>query len=130
MKTLCLTCSKRRITSKSVILLILWNVLMLIHFNSIQYLGETVYLNSNIKRHQSQYIVYSIGLSLICLSFPLFGLLADAKTGRYKTTIAGVYFSFLSWIIGGLVIPIKTYLPEYDTFFNNLVYRFYIGIDW
>ena len=97
---------------------------MFVHINSIIYVGETVYLNSNIndhqsnsniERYQSQYIVYSIGLFLICLSFPLFGLIADVKTGRYKTTIVGVYFSFLSWIIAGLAIIIKTYLPDYDT---------------
>ena len=115
MKTLCLTYSRRRISSKSVILLILWNVLMFVHINSMIYVGETVYLSSNIDHHLSQYIVYSIGLCLICLSFPLFGLIADVKTGRYKTIIAGVYFSFLSWIIAGLIIVIKKYLPEYDT---------------
>ena len=115
MKTLCLTYCKRRISSKSVILLILWNILMLVHISSILYFGETIYLNSNIDDHHSQYILYSIGLCLICLSFPLFGLLADVKTGRYKTTIAGVYFSFLSWIIIGLSYIIKIYFPEYDT---------------
>ena len=115
MKTLCLTCSKRRLTSKPVMLLILWHTLMIVHVNSIQYVGETVYLNSNIEYYQSKYIVYSIGLSLICLSFPLFGLLADVKTGRYKTTIAGVYFSFLSWIIVGLLYIIKKSLLEYST---------------
>ena len=115
MKTLCPTCSKRKICSKSVILLILWNVLMTFHINSIQYVGDAVYLNSNIEHYQSQYIFYSIGLCLICLSFPLFGLLADVKTGRYKTIIVGVHFSFMSWIIIGLATTIKTYLPEYDT---------------
>ena len=115
MKTLNLTCSKRKISSKPVILLILWNVLMLLHVNSIQYSGETVYLNINVEHRQSQYIFYSIALCLIFLSYPLFGLLADVKTGRYKTIIVGVHFSFLSWIITGLSCIIKTYLPEYDT---------------
>ena len=87
---------------------------MTFHINSIQYVGETVYVNSNID-HQSQYIFYSIALCLICLSFPLFGLLADVKTGRYKTIIVGVHFSFMPWIITGLSIIIKSYLPEYDT---------------
>ena len=115
MKTLCLTCSKRRISSRSVILLILWHVFMNFHVNSILYVTETIYLNSNLEHHQSQYIYYSITLCLICLSFPLFGLLADVKTGRYKTIIAGVHFSFMSWIIIGLLIIIQTHLPEYDT---------------
>ena len=115
MKTLSQICSKQRISSKSVILLILWNVLMLVHVNSIQYVGEIVYLNKNGDHYQSLYIAHAIGLCLICLSFPLFGLLADVKTGRYKTIIVGVHFSFLSWIIVGLLYIIKTYLPEYNT---------------
>ena len=115
MKTLSQICSKQRISSKSVMLLILWNVLMLVHVNSIQYVGKIVYLNKNGDHYQSLYIVHGVGLCLICLSFPLFGLIADVKTGRYKTTIVGVYFSFLSWIIIGLAFIIKTYLPEYNT---------------
>ena len=115
MKALCLTCSKRKISSKSVILLILWHALMLVHVNSMQYVGETVYLNINVEHHQSQYIFYSITLCLIFLSYPFFGLLADVKTGRYKTIITGVHFSFLSWIVIGLTIIIKKYFPEHDT---------------
>ena len=102
------------ISSKAVILLILCDALMLIHVNLVQYVAETVYLNSNIGHHQSQYTVYGIGLCLIYLSYPLFGLLADVKTGRYKTIITSVYLSFLAWIIGGLTIIIKIFLPEYD----------------
>ena len=115
MKTLCLTCSKRRISSKSVILLILWHFLMLVHVNLLLYVGETVYHKSNIKHHLIQYVFYNIELCLSCFSFPLFGLLADVKTGRYKTIIVGVHFSFFSWIIIGLTVIIKSYLPEYDT---------------
>ena len=113
METLCLTCSKQRITSKSVIRLILWHAMMFVHINSMQCIGATVFNNSNISR----YTVFGIGLCLIHHSFPLFGLLADVKTGRYKTIITSVHFSFLSWIIGGLAIIVKTYLPENDTFF-------------
>ena len=117
MKIRSLIWSKQRIqciSSKAVILTILWEALMRVHMNFVQYIAETVSLNSNIEHHQSQYIVYGIGLCLIYLSYPLFGLLADVKTGRYKTIITSVYLSFLAWIIGGLTIIIKTFLPEYD----------------
>ena len=114
MKTLTLICSKQRISSKSVILLILWDALMFVHTNSMQHIGAAVSNNSNIEHHQSQYIIYGIGLCLVYLSYPLFGLIADVKTGRYKTIITSVYFSFLSWIIGGIAIIINTFLPEYD----------------
>ena len=86
MKTLVLTCSKRTISTKSVILLILWYAMMVFYTNSIQCVGETVFNNSNI----SHYNVFGIGLCLVYFSFPLFGLLADVKTGRYKTIITSV----------------------------------------
>ena len=114
MKALNLIGSKKRvqcITSKSVILLILWDILMLVHVNVLRYIAGTVYLNRYIEHHQSQYIINGIGYCLIYLSFPLFGLLADIKTGRYKTIITSVYLSFLAWIIGGLAIIVKTYFP-------------------
>ena len=117
MKALCLTCSKRRISSKSVILLILWYAMMSFHIISMRCTGATLFNNSNIERYQSQYNVYGIGLFLVYLSFPLFGLLADVKTGRYKTIITSVHFSFLSWIIAGLTFIVKTYFPENDILF-------------
>ena len=89
---------------------------MLVHIYSIQHVCATIY--SNIECHQSQYIVYSVGYCLIYLSFPLFGLLADVKTGRYKTIITGIHISFLSWIISSLAIIVQTYLPESDTLFS------------
>ena len=117
MKPLCLTCSKRRISSKSVILLILWHAMMFVHIISMECTGATLFNNSNIERYQSQYNVYGIGLFLVYLSFPLFGLLADVKTGRYKTIITSVHFSFLTWIIGGLTIIVKTYFSVNDILF-------------
>ena len=116
-----MSCFKHRIqciSSEAVILLILWVALMRVHMYSIRCVSATVYINSNTEHHQSQYIiVYGIGYCLVYLSYPLFGLLADVKTGRYKTIITSVYFSFLSWIIGGLAIIINTFLPEYDTLY-------------
>ena len=96
MKALNLIGSKKRvqfISSKSVILLILWDSLMLVHINLLRYVGVIIYLNRHIELHQSQYIINGIGYCLIYLSFPLFGLLADIKTGRYKTIITSVQFS-------------------------------------
>ena len=90
---------------------------MFLHVNVLRYIAGTVYLNRYIEHHQSQYIINGIGYCLIYLSFPLFGLLADIKTGRYKTIITSVYFSFLAWIISGLVIIVKTYIPDKDALF-------------
>ena len=115
MKRLSLTCSKQIIRSKSVILLILWDALIHVNIYSLRCVGATVYINSHIEHHQSQRILFGIGYCLIYFSFPFFGLLADAKTGRYKTIITSIYFMFLSWIICGLAIIVNIYLPEYNT---------------
>ena len=71
------------------------------------------YFDSHVKHHD---IFLNIGYCLIFLSFPLFGLLADVKTGRYKTIITGVYFVFASWILIGLAVIVKTsfdFLPVF-----------------
>ena len=98
MKTLCLTCSKQRITSKSVILLILWHAMMFVHINSMQCIGATVFKNSNISR----YGVFGIGVCLIYLSFPLFGLLADVKIGKYNYHYYCILLIFVmdNWWLG------------------------------
>ena len=54
-------------------------------------------------------IVVDLGICLLYLCFPFFGLLADIKTGRYNTIITGVYLSFLSWILTGLAFICKIY---------------------
>ena len=42
--------------------------------------------------------------------FPVFGLLGDLKTGRYKMIITGVYFSFASWITFDIAAIINVYI--------------------
>ena len=71
------------------------------------------YFNSYVKHHN---IFLNIGYCLIFLSFPLFGLLADVKTGRYKTIITGVYFVFAAWILSGLAVIVKTSLDLFPVF--------------
>ena len=44
------------------------------------------------------------------LYYPFFGLLADIKTDRYNTIIAGVYLSFVSWIICGIATIAKKFM--------------------
>ena len=44
------------------------------------------------------------------LYYPFFGLLADIKTDRYNTIIAGVYLSFVSWIICGVATIAKKFM--------------------
>ena len=85
-------------------MLILWDALMYTHLHLLQEVASISFT-----KHHSHDIIIDIGYSLFFLLFPLFGLLADVKTGRYKTIITGVYFSFVSWIIAGMGIILKTY---------------------
>ena len=98
MKTIC---SERRgqcVSSRSMVLIIVWDALMYLHLNLIRYFVTTGYYHNHIKG----YNVVDLAICLLYLCFPLFGLLADVKTGRYNTIITGVYLSFLSWIFYGL----------------------------
>ena len=105
------------LTSRSVMLLIFWEALIYANFVMIRNFVAS-YFDSYIKHND---IFLNIGYCLIFLSFPLFGLLADVKTGRYKTIITGVYFVFASWILSGLGVIVKTSLdlfPVYIALFS------------
>ena len=102
----------RCLTSRGVLLVILWEGLIYANFVMIRNFAAS-YFDSHIKHHN---IFLKIGYCLIFLSFPVFGLLADVKTGRYKTIITGVYFVFASWILGGLAVIVKTSLDLFPVF--------------
>ena len=95
------------IKSRSVLLIILWDVFMCAHLNLITCFAATNYAELNNDAH---HIIFDIGYCLIFFLFPFFGLLADIKVGRYTSIITGVYLSFLSWIIAGLGSIIKIFL--------------------
>ena len=90
-------------------MLILWDALMYAHLHSLENIGAIIYTNGYNQLESYHDIVHDIGSCVFFLLFPLFGLLADVKTGRYKTIISAVYFSFVSWIIAGLAIILKAY---------------------
>ena len=84
-----MTSFKRKIqclTSRGVMLVILWEALIYANFVMIRNFAAS-YFDSHVK-HNS--IFLNIGYCSTFLSFPLFGLLADIKTGRYKTIITGI----------------------------------------
>ena len=94
-----MSCSKRKVStqcvsSQSVILIILWHALMYLHINLIRHFAATSYYDSQVKSYN---YVGDVGYCLIFFLFPVFGLFADVKTGRYKMIITGVCFSFASW---------------------------------
>ena len=93
---------------RSMILIIFWDALMYLHLNSLKYFVVARYYYSQGSSHNNNVDVIVYCLSF--LSFPLFGLLTDIKTGRYNTIIAGVYLSFVSWIICGVATIVETFM--------------------
>ena len=107
MKIFCLERKAQYVNYWSVLLLIFWDALMYLHANSLRYFLVASYYHSQVKSYSAvTVIVYCLSF----LSFPFFGLLADIKTGRYNTIIAGVYLSFVSWIICGVATILKTFM--------------------
>ena len=123
-----LTTWRRRIqciSSRSVKLIIVWDILMFAHLYFVQSFASINYIHSD-AQHQFRYdFIYGIAFCLIYLSFPFFGLLADVKTGRYNTIITGVHFSFLSWIFAGLAVIART-ISDSTIFFLLLLFAGYI----
>ena len=58
---------------------------------------------------KSHYTFFDIGFCQNFFSFFIFGLLADVRLGRYKTVITSVHCCFLSWIIFGLAVIVKSF---------------------
>ena len=117
------------ISSRSVKLIIIWDILIYAHFSSLEYFTGINYTHSH-TQHQFGYdFAFDITSCLLYPSFPFFGLLADAKTGRYNTIINGVHFTFLFWIFAGLAVIVKA-LSDSILFFTILWFAAYITSHW
>ena len=100
------------ISSRSVKLIIIWDILMYAYLRLLKYFVGINYIHSHTQHQISYDFVFYIVYCLTYLSFPFFSLFADVKTGRYNTIITGLYFSFLSWIFACLVVKIHTFLYD------------------
>ena len=96
------------------LLIILWDVFMYVHLSFIRSFAATTYAKVNDEVHN---IIFDIGYALLFFLFPIFGLLADAKFGRYTSIITGMCLSFFSWIITGLAFIIKS-SSHYNVLFH------------
>ena len=82
---------------------------------------DVVYTHTSLE--QSYYNnVHYITFCLTFLAFPFFGLLADIKTGRYKSIIIGVYISFIAWIIGGLAVIVNSFIMLKPLYLSSLFF--------
>ena len=106
MKTVCCKRRSQCVSSRSIVLIIVWDALMYLHLNLIRYFVTTSFYHNHVKGYN---IAVDLAICLLYMSFPLFGLLADIKTGRYNIIITGVYLFFLSWIFCDLSFICKMY---------------------
>ena len=95
------------VKSRSVLLILIWDYSMYAHLSFIRSLAATNYVKVN---NDACHIIFDIGYCFLFFLFPFFSLLADVKVGRYSSIIIGVYLSFLSWMIAGLLFTIKPFL--------------------
>ena len=90
---------------------------MYAQINLLRYIAATTYIDIHVERDKRLYAFFDFAYCIPYFLFPLFGLFADIKTGRYISIIAGVHFSFVCWLIVGLMLFIKIYfmleLPLY-----------------
>ena len=85
-----------------------------------QYFWTNYITYSHYKFTHGDHTLFDIDYSLAFFLFPLFGLIADVKAGRYTSILTGVYLIFLAWIIAGLAVIVKTNL-ELDLLFLILL---------
>ena len=106
---------------RSVLLIILWDIFLYIHIYFSQYFSANYITYSHFKFTHSDHTLSDTGYCLLFFLFPVFGLIADVKTGRYMSILTGMYLMFLAWIITGLAVIVKTSL-ELDLLFLILLF--------
>ena len=94
------------ITSKSVLLALIWSISISLEFNST--LGGLLFslITIEIKYKETYFVcVYAVNAITLCL-YPLAGLLADNKFGRYKTIYQSSTFLLIFFILKGGIYAI------------------------
>ena len=104
------------ISSRSAILVLIWDALMYSQVLFLRYSAATYFGTSHLKNNYSS-IVFDVCYCLGFLSFPLVGLLTDVWIGRYKAITAGIIMCFLAWIFAGIGYIVKDVFHFHSIFF-------------
>ena len=106
-------------SSRSAILVLVWDALMFNYIMFMRYFGATLY--SNVQQSQTSNstanILFNIGYCMLFFLFSLLGLIADMWTGRYKIIVSGIFLCFFAWILSGVDFIIAAYWPNNPLFF-------------
>ena len=107
------------VSSRSSILVLVWDALMYNYIIYVRYFEATIY--SNVQQSQTpnntSNIVFDIGYCMLFFMFSLLGLIADVWTGRYKIIVTGIFFSFFAWILSGVGFITAAYWLNNPLFF-------------
>ena len=102
-------------SSKSAILILIWDALLYLQGCFIRYFGATYFNTSQIGWTYS-FTVFDVCYCVFFLSFPLVGLLTDVWIGRYKAITAGIIMCFLAWIFAGIGYIVKDVFDFHSIF--------------
>ena len=119
-----------RLSSRSTILVLVWDALMYNYIVLMRYFEGTI--SSNVQQSETPNstanIVFSNGYCMLYFIFILVGLIADVWTGRYKIIITGIFLCFLAWIISGVNYIITAYWQNNSLFFVIYVFGYLCAV--
>ena len=91
----------------SAVLVLLWNFLMYSYYTLLsRFAGGFATEVAPVTWYKYGFVI------IVCFgycSFPFLGLLADVWIGRYKAILIGIVLCFISWIIMGIGLIVKSY---------------------
>ena len=117
------------ITSKGALLIMVWCISISLEFNSKN--GEGIFLTLLKKYNQNEYKemffvgVYATNAVALCF-YPLAGLLADNKIGRFKTIYQSSTFMLMFFILKGILYAIILVLNNIDS--DDSVFAFAVFV--
>ena len=113
------------LSSRSAILVLVWDVLMYNYMIFMRYFEGTIY--SNVQQSETlsstTNIIFNNTYCMLFFIFALVGLIADVWTGRYKMIVTGIFLCFFAWVLSGVGFIIRAYWPN-----NLLFYVIYVFV--
>ena len=117
------------LSSRSAILVLVWDALMYIYLIFMRYFEGTT--SSNVQQSETPNstanIVFSNGYCMVFFIFALVGLIADVWTGRYKMIVTGIFLCFFAWVVFGVGFIITAYWPNNSLFYVIYVFGYVCG---
>ena len=118
------------LSSRSAILVIVWDALMYSYMFFMRYFEGTIY--SNVQQSETpksaSNIVFNNGYCMLFFIHFLLGLIADVWTGRYKIIVTGIFLCFFAWIISGVNFIITVYWQNKLLFYIIYVFGYLCAV--